>query len=50
VIEYEQVACRRILKHSHTAWIIYLGVYSDKDKFKGFKKVKYLLIMPGLIA
>jgi hypothetical protein len=50
VVEYEQVAGSRISKYSHAAWIIYLGVYSDKDKFKWFNKVKYLLIMPGLMA
>jgi hypothetical protein len=30
----EQVACWTILKYSHKTLIIYLGVYSDKDKYK----------------
>lgn len=41
----EQVACRTMLKYSHKTLIMYLGVYSDKDKFKLFSKEKYPLIM-----
>jgi len=46
----EQVACRTILICSHKTLIIYLGVYSDKDKFNWFSKVTCLLIMHVLMV